>query len=93
MSKDRIHPDSKIIDRLGGPTKLANRLNYEKGGAQRVQNWRVRGIPPQVKIDHPDLFLMDLADRVRAMDDAQSQPVERKRKSGGSGRKTKEARA
>ena len=93
MSKDRIHPDSKIIDRLGGPTKLANRLNYEKGGAQRVQNWRVRGIPPQVKIDHPDLFLMDLADRVRAMDDPQIDDPPGKPKKRTRPRKIKEARA
>ncbi|RQZ78822.1 hypothetical protein DF056_20735 [Burkholderia cepacia] len=32
----------------------------EKGGAQRVHNWKYRGIPPEVKIQHPDLFLTEL---------------------------------
>jgi hypothetical protein len=50
--------DSELIDLLGGPTRLAERLGYEKaGGVQRVQNWKVRGIPSRVKLEHPDLFL------------------------------------
>lgn len=49
--------DSDLIDALGGPTKLAERLQMTKGGAQRVCNWRKRGIPARVKLAHPDVFL------------------------------------
>lgn len=50
--------DSELIELLGGPTRLAERLGYIKaGGVQRVQNWKVRGIPARVKLDRPDLFL------------------------------------
>lgn len=50
--------DSELIEILGGPTRLAERLGYQKaGGVQRVQNWKARGIPARVKLDRPDLFL------------------------------------
>lgn len=50
--------DGEIIKELGGPATVAEMLGYEKhGGTQRVQNWITRGIPPKVKLDHPDLFL------------------------------------
>lgn len=50
--------DKKLIEELGGPTKLCELLGYEKhGGVQRVQNWLARGIPPKVKLERPDLFL------------------------------------
>jgi len=29
----------------------------QKGGAQRVQNWKKRGIPAQVKLDWPEIFM------------------------------------
>lgn len=55
-----VHPDSQVIDELGGPAKVAELLGYDKttGGIQRVHNWRSRGIPPKVKLERPDLFLM-----------------------------------
>lgn len=51
--------DAQLIKDLGGPTKLAELLGYDKasGGVQRVANWVTRGIPAKVKLDHPDLFL------------------------------------
>lgn len=50
--------DSKIIETLGGPTKVSDLLGYEKkSGPQRVHNWITRGIPPKVKLERPDLFL------------------------------------
>ena len=52
-----LHPDSEIIDNLGGPTALARRLGYGSGGPQRVANWRKRGIPARVKLDHAGVFL------------------------------------
>jgi len=77
MSKHtKLHPDSKVIDALGGPTKVAERLGYDKtsGGVQRVQNWRGRGIPSDVKIKFPELFMTDLIDRLKSSDDAQNNP-------------------
>lgn len=51
--------DADLIKQLGGPTRLAERLGYDKGrGVQRVANWLKRGIPARVKVDHPDLFLV-----------------------------------
>jgi hypothetical protein len=49
--------DSETIKRLGGPAVLAKRLGYKNGGTQRVFNWTKRGIPAQVKVDFPKLFL------------------------------------
>lgn len=87
MSKHTdLHPDSKIIDDLGGPAKLAEKLGYDKtaGGVQRIQNWRTRGIPDRVRIKFPELFMTDLIDRIKASDDTQAL--------GGSSDKAKEAR-
>lgn len=53
--------DKELIERLGGPTRVAELLKFPKaGGAQRVQNWMTRGIPSRVKLDHPDIFLSGL---------------------------------
>jgi len=53
-----MSPDAKLIESLGGPAKVAELLGYEKeGGTQRVHNWIERGIPPKVKIEHPEIFL------------------------------------
>lgn len=50
--------DAELIAHLGGPTKVAELMKIDKdGGVQRVQNWITRGIPPKVKLDHPELFL------------------------------------
>lgn len=56
---DTLHPDAELIKSLGGPSKLAETLGFDKaaGGAQRVQNWMTRGIPAAVKVQRPDLFL------------------------------------
>jgi hypothetical protein len=56
--------DRALIIELGGPKAVAERLGYEgQGGVQRVINWMNRdtGIPPAVKLQHPDLFLPELA--------------------------------
>lgn len=55
----RMHADAELIKTLGGPTRVAELLRYDKarGGVQRVQNWRQRGIPAAVKLSHPELFL------------------------------------
>lgn len=46
--------DAALIDRLGGPAKIAKRLRYDpkEGGVQRVQNWKARGIPASVERDN-----------------------------------------
>lgn len=50
--------DSKLIESLGGPARVAELLGYDRaGGVQRVHNWRSRGIPPRVKVERPDLFM------------------------------------
>lgn len=54
MRTDELH----IIDRLGGPTKVAELLGiaHKAGAAQRVSNWKRRGIPARVLLDFPDIF-------------------------------------
>ena len=65
--------DSELIDKLGGVTALAVRLGFEKqGGVQRVQNWKLRGIPARVKLQWPDIFLRP--DVVTADHPAPSEP-------------------
>lgn len=54
----KIKHDAALIENLGGPSKLAELLGYKMPyGVQRVSNWRTRGIPAAVKVEHPDLFL------------------------------------
>lgn len=56
---ETLSPDAELIKSLGGPTKVAELLGFDKaaGGVQRVQNWLTRGIPAAVKVSRPDLFL------------------------------------
>jgi hypothetical protein len=56
---DQIRADRQLIEELGGPTKTAALLGYDKakGGVQRVQNWMTRGIPARVRIAHPNLLM------------------------------------
>lgn len=57
----QLQADRALIERLGGSSKLAQLLGFSPvGGVQRVQNWKVRGIPPSVKLAYPDVFLADL---------------------------------
>ena len=52
-----VKDDKSLIESLGGPAKLAERLGYTKsGGVQRVHNWTTRGIPARVKLEHPEIF-------------------------------------
>lgn len=54
--------DADLIETLGGCTKVSDLLGLPReNGPQRVSNWKVRGIPPKVKLERPDLFLRDLA--------------------------------
>ncbi len=61
--------DKDLIEQLGGATKIAARLGCS---VQRVQNWKDRGIPAQVRLDHPDVF--PLPQRSQEPANPQSQP-------------------
>lgn len=51
--------DAQLIERIGGPTALARLLGFPPdGGPQRVQNWKKRGIPAQVKLAWPEIFMV-----------------------------------
>ncbi|WP_156330564.1 hypothetical protein [Achromobacter ruhlandii] len=54
MNEER-HPHARIIDSYGGPTKVAERMGIlsQPGAVQRVGNWKRRGIPASVRLDHP----------------------------------------
>jgi len=53
-----VDADRRLIESLGGPAKLAKLLGFDPdGGTQRVQNWKVRGIPAGVRLARPDIFL------------------------------------
>lgn len=45
----------ELIEKLGGPTKVAGYLGLGKYGAQRVANWVKRGIPYEIQLKHPKL--------------------------------------
>ena len=55
---DKYHPDAAVIDRLGGSAEVARKLGYDPsaGGVQRVQNWKMRGIPELVRLKNPSIF-------------------------------------
>jgi hypothetical protein len=59
---DTTHPDSKIIDRLGGTAAVARMCNVKQPS---VSEWRTRGIPPArrqyLELAHPSAFLADAA--------------------------------
>lgn len=57
-----IEKDAELINTLGGPPRVAELLGFEKhGGVQRVQNWTVRGIPANIKVQFPAIFMPELA--------------------------------
>lgn len=50
--------DAARIEELGGPSAVAQRLGLPMpGGVQRVSNWKKRGIPASVKLEHAAIFL------------------------------------
>jgi hypothetical protein len=53
------YKDKELILSLGGISAVAKLLKYDlkNGGIQRVGNWMTRGIPAQVKVDYPHIFL------------------------------------
>lgn len=64
MVFNSLMDDRELILQEGGPAKLAAKLGYDKrSGVQRVHNWMTRGIPPRVKLAHPEIFLLDRGGR------------------------------
>ncbi len=58
---ESIQQDRDRIEALGGCTKVAELLGLPRqGGAQRVSNWKTRGIPAEVKLAHPAIFLVNM---------------------------------
>jgi hypothetical protein len=53
IGKKKMPSDKDLIEQLGGATKVAALLGCS---VQRVQNWKDRGIPAQVRLDRPDVF-------------------------------------
>lgn len=50
--------DKELIEKLGGATVVAKTLGYEgKKGVCRVLNWKRRGIPPKVRLEHLGYFM------------------------------------
>ena len=50
--------DAELIELHGGSTKLAKKMGLTgKWVVQRVHNWKTRGIPANVKLKYPGLFL------------------------------------
>ena len=48
---------AQIIDALGGSAKVARDLGFDPDrGVQRVNNWKERGIPPEILLDHSRYF-------------------------------------
>lgn len=68
MSKNKPNPARTLIQSLGGPTRVAELLGYDKqkGGVQRVANWQGRGIPAEVRLNRPDIFPPEVRDLHRA---------------------------
>ena len=50
--------DKELIQSLGGPAKVADLLKLTgPGRTQRVYNWMTRGVPAQIKVDFPHIFM------------------------------------
>ncbi|SEO78680.1 hypothetical protein SAMN05216316_1098 [Nitrosovibrio sp. Nv6] len=48
---------AQIINSLGGSAQVARDLNFSpENGVQRVNNWKSRGIPSRVLLNHKEYF-------------------------------------
>jgi hypothetical protein len=58
---------SKLIEAAGGDRAFAEMIGIanEDGSTQRVNNWKRRGIPPQILLDH-QAVIKRLEKQVRA---------------------------
>ncbi|HDR9093349.1 hypothetical protein QZM46_17555 [Burkholderia vietnamiensis] len=81
-----IEADRGRIERLGGSAAVARLMGLTtRGAVQRVNNWKTRGIPADVKLVWPELFLHALpeVDSTDASDDVQPPAGMPDRKEGG----------
>lgn len=53
--------DQQTIATMGGAAKVSRLLGYGPMGTQRVHNWMRRGIPAAVRVEHPHLFMPNMA--------------------------------
>lgn len=67
--------DRALIEKLGGPVKLAEALNMGRYGPQRVSNWNRRGIPSAVKVAYPQIFMPELAQMAASSAQAATETV------------------
>ena len=59
METKTIDPsdDWELIQAIGGPAVVARLLGFKlPHGIQRVHNWKKRGIPARILLDHPKVF-------------------------------------
>lgn len=50
--------DAELIDDLGGPSRVAELLGLtERGAVQRISNWKRRGIPSRVLLEHSGVLV------------------------------------
>lgn len=59
METKTIDPsdDWELIQAMGGPAAVARMLGFKlPRGIQRVQNWKTRGIPARILVDHAKVF-------------------------------------
>ena len=57
LTQQQINSDAELIDSLGGPTIVAEMLGFDpEKGVKRVSNWKVRGIPADVRLANLNLF-------------------------------------
>lgn len=53
----RTMTDAQLIDALGGPAAVAKLLKLRSAySSQRVHNWKKRGIPSKVMLEHRGVF-------------------------------------
>ncbi|MEY8688342.1 MAG: hypothetical protein AB9M53_00500 [Leptothrix sp. (in: b-proteobacteria)] len=53
----------ELIQRNGGAAALSRLTGYS---VQRINNWKVRGIPSSAKVEHPALLAPELANSLPA---------------------------
>ena len=56
-----------LIERLGGSAEVARKTGYS---IQRINNWKVRGIPAEAKVEFPHLFWPEAVGGVSAASSA-----------------------
>jgi hypothetical protein len=74
MNASKNEDACALIDRLGGPVEISRRTGFS---VQRINNWKVRGIPASVRVQRPDVFWPELIGTPGAPPVPQAQPEAR----------------